>query len=86
MIIYLLIAIAYCYKHEIWYHDIRLENIFLMSDEIQDLVIGDFGYPIEIINDYHDDYFGSIKYIALEIWEESPFIEKGYLVIWNDVI
>jgi hypothetical protein len=80
VMIYLMAAITYCYKHEIWYHDIILENIFLMSNEIQNIFIGDFGYVIEAINEYRDGCSESIEYITPEILEQSPFTGKRYLV------
>jgi serine/threonine protein kinase len=74
----ILSALAYCHDKEIWHRDVKLENIFLLSDDIRDAVLGDFGLAIGMSSGVFDGQFpGSPQYAAPEIWTRSgrPMVE-----------
>jgi serine/threonine protein kinase len=73
----LLMALAYCHENGIWHRDVKLENLFLMADGLDSVVLGDFGYAIDITETPFDwRFLGSPQYAAPEIWQRTVYSEK----------
>jgi serine/threonine protein kinase len=75
----LLNAVNHCHTRGIIHRDIKLENILVMSDNIQDVVLADFGYATD--SPEGEECSGSVDYSAPEIWKRSPYTEK--VDIWS---
>jgi serine/threonine protein kinase len=78
----LLKAFKYCHDMKTWHRDIKLENIYIMSEDIRDVVLADFGFALDMSKGEFDERFlGSPNYAAPEIWEEQYYSEK--VDIWS---
>jgi serine/threonine protein kinase len=73
----LLTALAYCHQKRVWHRDVKLENLFLITESFDSVVLGDFGYAINISETPFDwRFLGSPQYAAPEIWQRECYSEK----------
>jgi serine/threonine protein kinase len=85
----LLSALDYCHRNGVWHRDVKLENVFVMSDDVTDVVLADFGFAVDTANGGFDGLFtGSLEYAAPEILRGSTEkIKSGYYTekvdIWS---
>jgi serine/threonine protein kinase len=75
----LLSAVSHCHAHGIVHRDIKLENILVMSDNIQDVVLADFGCATDC--PCAEECSGTVEDTPSEIWKRSPCTEK--VNIWS---
>lgn len=78
----LLQALAYLHEVRIWHLDVKPENVLIMSDNLHNIVLCDFGlaagFPEDTLGDVHR---GSVHYAAPEIWRKVGYTEK--VDIWS---
>jgi serine/threonine protein kinase len=78
----LLSALSYCHQEGVWHRDVKLENLFILTDDLHDTVLADFGYGIDVLKWGFDGQFpGSRSYAAPEIWGQRSYTEK--VDIWS---
>jgi 5'-AMP-activated protein kinase catalytic alpha subunit len=78
----LLSALAYCHDRGIWHRDVKLENIFLLTENVHDIVLADFGLAIDVPSWGFDGQFpGSRSFAAPEIWGNRSYTEK--VDVWS---
>jgi serine/threonine protein kinase len=79
----LLGAVWHCHRLAIWHRDIKPENVLVMSQDISDVVLTDFGlsgkYPSGICRE--KDWPGSGPYMAPEMLRMVPYTER--VDIWS---
>jgi serine/threonine protein kinase len=75
-------ALAYLHDLRIWHIDVKPENILIMSADIHDVVLSDFGLAVGFPEgSFGDQFCGSLSYAAPEIWRRDPYTEK--VDIWS---
>jgi serine/threonine protein kinase len=83
----LLSALDYCHGNGIWHRDVKLENLFVMSENVRDVVLGDFGFAIDMSDGRFDDCLvGSPCYAAPEILicaEKALVLYTEKVDIWS---
>lgn len=78
----ILSALAYLHERRIVHRDVKLENMSLMTDDVDGVVLGDFGYAVELPEgECGESACGSPNYAAPEIWQQRPYCEK--VDIWS---
>jgi serine/threonine protein kinase len=78
----LLTALAYCHANGVWHRDVKLENLFLMADSLDTVVLGDFGFAIDLSQTPFDwQFLGSPQCAAPEICERTVY--SGKVDIWS---
>jgi serine/threonine protein kinase len=72
----MLSALSYIHACHICHCDVKLENTFIMSEDVSDVVLADFGLAIELPDGVFGEQFcGSLRY-APEIGKKCPLLKK----------
>jgi serine/threonine protein kinase len=78
----MLTALAYLHERGICHRDVKMENIFLMTEDVGDAVLADFGYAVELGEQgCTDQICGSAEYASPEMWRRIAYTEK--VDVWS---
>jgi serine/threonine protein kinase len=78
-------ALAYLHDLRIWHLDVKPENILIMSGDVRDVALADFGLAAGFPEGgFGDQFCGSLAYAAPEVLRRDPYTEKAD--IWSSGI
>jgi serine/threonine protein kinase len=79
----ILTALSYLHENGIAHRDIKLENIFLASENYTDVILADFGFASVIPEEGFCNRLGTPQYLAPEIWNFSINRYSQKVDIWS---